>query len=240
MKSEPKSKKPGLLRDCPRQRWQKTAEAVTASDISKAERGLLELSPEQLEAVAKTLGAAPDTFSEASQNPAQETKETPAGTAEKTAIEDQELVALYRAADAGKQKMVISALKGAQENPDLANMLAGILKNNDPETLLNAVKTIIFGANVGELLGTVKNFMGGTNGVGFMNIFKGMTGGEKTDPAKNICADLSAAESCGSKSGKEISVPLLAFTYFYSATLYILLLSFYFWLWRRDIKPEKQ
>ena len=48
-----------------------------------------------------------------------------------------------------------------------------------------------------------------------------------------------AAENSGIQSGKEFSVPLLAFTYFYSATIYILLLSFYFWLWRTDIKPEK-
>lgn len=30
----------------------------------------------------------------------------------------------------------------------------------------------------------------------------------------------------------EVSIPLMAFTYFYSSTFYILLLSFYFWLWR--------
>ena len=41
-----------------------------------------------------------------------------------------------------------------------------------------------------------------------------------------------------SKTG-EISVPLLAFTFFYSVALYILLLSFYFWQWRTDIKPEE-
>lgn len=38
---------------------------------------------------------------------------------------------------------------------------------------------------------------------------------------------------------KQISVPLLAFTFFYAVVIYILLLSFYFWLWRTDIKPEK-
>ncbi|MBP5168627.1 MAG: hypothetical protein ILP14_05415 [Oscillospiraceae bacterium] len=38
---------------------------------------------------------------------------------------------------------------------------------------------------------------------------------------------------------KEISVPLLAFTFFFSVAIYILLLGFYFWQWRTDIKPEK-
>ena len=37
-----------------------------------------------------------------------------------------------------------------------------------------------------------------------------------------------------------ISVPLLAFTFFYSIAIYILMLSFYFWQWRKDIKQEKQ
>ena len=41
------------------------------------------------------------------------------------------------------------------------------------------------------------------------------------------------------KSKKEISVPLLAFTFFYSVSIYTVLLSFYFWQWRKDIKPEK-
>ena len=36
-----------------------------------------------------------------------------------------------------------------------------------------------------------------------------------------------------------ISVPLLAFTFFYSIAIYILMLSFYYWQWRKDIKQEK-
>ncbi len=37
----------------------------------------------------------------------------------------------------------------------------------------------------------------------------------------------------------KVSVPLLAFTFFYSVAIYILMLSFYFWQWRKDIKPKK-
>ena len=33
---------------------------------------------------------------------------------------------------------------------------------------------------------------------------------------------------------KEISVPLLAFTFFYSVAIYILLIGFYFWHWYKQ------
>ena len=190
---------------------------VTASDISKAERGIKELTPEQLEALAAVLGVAPESLTGAE----------PADAPDEPPVSDQELLALFRAADADKQTMVVSALKGAQVNPELASLLAGILKNNEPGALLNAVKTIILGANVGDLLGFVKYFMGSISGSG------------KAGAAKSGSAGSSAAESCGGQNGNEISVPLLAFTYFYSATFYILLLSFYFWSWNKDIKPEK-
>ena len=36
-----------------------------------------------------------------------------------------------------------------------------------------------------------------------------------------------------------MSTPLLAFTFFYTVSIYTLLLSFYFWQIRTDIKPEK-
>ena len=40
--------------------------------------------------------------------------------------------------------------------------------------------------------------------------------------------------------GRSISNPLLAFTFFYSVSIYLLMIAFYFWLWRTDIKPEKR
>lgn len=36
------------------------------------------------------------------------------------------------------------------------------------------------------------------------------------------------------KKDREISVPLLAFTYFFSTSIYILLLGFYFWDWHKE------
>lgn len=36
------------------------------------------------------------------------------------------------------------------------------------------------------------------------------------------------------KKDREISVPLLMFTYFFSTTFYVFLLGFYFWHWHKD------
>lgn len=46
-------------------------------------------------------------------------------------------------------------------------------------------------------------------------------------------------KSGANTDGTTILVPLLAFTYFFAVSFYILLLSFYFWNWNKDIKPAK-
>ena len=204
------------------------AAGVSAAAISKAERGIKELTAEQLEAVAGVLGAA----FQSRQAP------VPAGEDTLTA-EDQTWLELYRAAEPDKQKAALSLLKGVQENPELTNMLAGMLKGTDPKELLIALKNIVSGCNVGELFNLVKNLMSSTKDGGLMSAFMGMSGGSPSGISSSGSAGCPNAESGGSPNGKEISVPLLAFTYFYSSTIYILLLSFYFWLWRTDIKPEK-
>lgn len=64
------------------------AGCITASDISKAERGIKELTPEQLEAIAAALGAAPESTVEAE----------PADAPDEASVSDQQLLDLYRAA----------------------------------------------------------------------------------------------------------------------------------------------
>lgn len=36
------------------------------------------------------------------------------------------------------------------------------------------------------------------------------------------------------KKDREISVPLLAFTFFYTVTIYLLMIGFYFWHWHKE------
>ena len=37
----------------------------------------------------------------------------------------------------------------------------------------------------------------------------------------------------------EYSSSILSFTFWYAVVIYVFAISFYFWLWRKDIKPEK-
>ena len=75
----------------------------------------------------------------------------------------------------------------------------------------------------GDIMNKIKGFLGSDMGKSLMNGAKNIFGGENNNE----------------RYGRSMSVPLMAFTYFYTISHYILLLSFYFWLWRKDIKPEK-
>ena len=37
---------------------------------------------------------------------------------------------------------------------------------------------------------------------------------------------------------KEVSIPVLAFTFFYAVSIYLLLLGFFFWDWHKEDKSE--
>lgn len=203
---------------------------VAVAELSKAERGIKDLAPEKLEAVARALDVEPGSL----QDPAPAAGEIlTAGSVELTA-EERELIDLYRTADADKRKMAVAILKGTMGSQDYVNFLAGMLKGTDSAALLNAVKSMILSSKVEDLLAIAKNLMG-KNGMGLMGALTGTPGSGNA----GVPGDTPAMDGNVNGSGSEISVPLLAFTYFYSATIYILLLSFYFWLWRRDIRPEK-
>ena len=210
------------------------AECVTAGEISKAERGLKDLTPEQLEAVAKALGADPDSLLD----PPAAVEALAAAPVLLTA-EEQELIELYREADAEKRKMAIAILKGTMGGQDFVNFAAGMLRGIDSAELINAVKNLVLSSKVEDLLAIGKNLMAGKAGMGLMSILTGKPGSGCAGASAGSSADVPALGGNVNSTSKEISVPLLAFTYFYSATIYILLLSFYFWLWRTDIKPEK-
>ena len=206
------------------------AAGVAVAELSKAERGIKDLAPEKLEAVAKALDVAPESL----KDPAPAAGETATAKPVELTEEERELIDLYRTADADKRKMAVAILKGTMGSQDYVNFLAGMLKGTDSTALLNAVKSMILSSKVEDLLAIAKNLMG-KNGMGLMGGLTGMPGSGNAD----VPGGASGMDGNVNGGGSEISVPLLAFTYFYSATIYILLLSFYFWLWRRDIRPEK-
>lgn len=181
---------------------------VSVKDISKAERGLKDLTPEQAGAVGKVLG----------------------GACADALPDKKELLKLYSAAPDAAKKAAVAALKGEAPQMNPMAMLSGMMKGGMSKEMMSGVKDMIKNARVGDLMGMMKKFMGSGMLSGMMGGMAGMMGGSAPS-GKGVKTD-------GSE-GKEISQPLLAFTFFYSVAIYILLLSFYFWLWRRDIKPEK-
>ena len=197
---------------------------VTASDISKAERGIEELSAEQLKAIAEATGVEPEFLMDgaaAAEEAPFAAEETASNTQEEATPEtlsdsEKELLALYRSASAGSKKAVMFVLKGERQLlPKLKSMLAGLMKN--------------LGENGENPF--AKMMGGGENGA---NPVPGMIGG-----LMSMMGSLVGKMGGGENPDKQVSGSLLAFTYFYSVSIYILLLSFYFWQWRTDIKPEK-
>lgn len=201
---------------------------VSATDISKAERGLIELSPEQLQAIAAATGARPNA-AEAVQAPAE--KETPAdlqkndiketpSNAQITVVlnaAEKELLDLYKASDPITQMLIFYVLK--RKKPQMQEVMA----------LLGGLLTNLSKSGENPLAGLMSK-MGGNSGspmAGILNGIKGMVGGSKSN-----------AEGENQK-GSGAPGYLMSFTYMYSVTIYIFLLSFYFWLQRKDIKPEK-
>ena len=163
-------------------------DGLSASTLGKAERGERELTPQQLEAIAKATGTSPEAL-----------------TATAPAITEEEVLSLFKAADPGTQQAAVSLLKGEkQAAPDPMAAFSKMLAD-------------------GDVINKFKKFLGSDTGKAILNGAKNIFGGENNNE----------------RYGRSMSVPLMAFTFFYSISHYILFLSFYFWLWRKDIKPEK-
>ena len=200
----------------------KAVDGVTASNISKAERGIEELTPEQLKAVADAIGVAPESLLDAAAADAPSSEEASPDAREEAApdapvsltAEEKELLELYKTASAGSRKAALFVLKSERQLiQKLMSALAGMMKKCEN------------GEN------PFANMMSGSGD----NPISGMMGG-----LKSIIGGIVGKVGDGENQDKQVSGSLLAFTYFYSVSIYILLLSFYFWQWRTDIKPEKQ
>ena len=129
---------------------------VTVYELSKAERGIKELTPDKLDSVAKALNVTAESL----QDPAPYKEETPVIAAGTLTAEELELLDLYRSADAEKRQMAIAILKGTMGSRDYVNFLAGMLKSGNSAELLNAVKSMILSSKVEDLLAIAKNLMG--------------------------------------------------------------------------------
>ena len=126
---------------------------LTASDISKAERGLKELSDDQLKQIAKATGVTQSSLLNAAKGsagaakPAKKPAAKPkkpasasstsstAGYSMKVTAAEKKMLDLYRKADADTRKAAMKLLKGDQ-GEDLLNAILG----NAVEMLLNSKK----------------------------------------------------------------------------------------------------
>jgi len=118
----------------------KKIKTLSASDISKAERGEKELTREELIAIAKLTGVTQKSLLEAPKsstakkttNKTSTTKKTTStGTTMKVTATEKKLVELYRAADSDTKKEVMKTLKGDASDAEevLSDLLGGILKS---------------------------------------------------------------------------------------------------------------
>ena len=115
---------------------------VTASDISKAERGEKELSQAVLKKIAKATGVTQASLLNAPKGASGKTSSGKTGSSGKTSGElkltaaEKKLVELYRAADADTKKAAVSLLKGEKtEGGILGTLFSGAM-----DTLLGGKK----------------------------------------------------------------------------------------------------
>ena len=234
-------------------------DGITAADISKAERGLTQLLPEQLQSITAALGIAPEA---PAAPPAEEAAQEPAPQPAAPAADTAELLDLYRQADPGTRDAVLVLLKGEMDYKPILMSVAGSLMKNltlgggPIAGILNNVQQLFNPASDGadNPLVTILNGLTGIVG-GVMSMKASFTkekaekaAGEKAETrecAKPADTGAKAAPAAGEKAvspaiEKVASGPLLGFTFSYSVVIYLLLISFYFWLLRTDITPQDE
>ena len=139
---------------------------LTASDVSKAERGEKELTKEQLKSIAKIIGVTQKSLLDAPSGVTAKTSSTTAAkkkTSKATAAStssvkltatEKKLVEAYRAADTKTRKNAMNVLKGTDKTTAgiLENFLTGILTRTVPEEDYEDAAPVIYSLeeNAGE------------------------------------------------------------------------------------------
>ena len=106
---------------------------LSASDISRAERGEKDLTQEQLKLIAKATGVTQKSLLEAAKGSSSKKKtgSSSSSSASKTSMKvtatERKLVELYRAADSATKKEAVKLLKGSAGESVLESFLGGAL-----------------------------------------------------------------------------------------------------------------
>ena len=109
----------------------KKVDGVSASDISKAERGEKELSQAALKQIAKATGVTQASLLEAAKgksgtSSSSSSKKTSTGTSVKVTAAEKKLLELYRKADADTKKEAVRVLSGKQAD-GLSDIMSSLL-----------------------------------------------------------------------------------------------------------------
>ena len=104
----------------------KKVKGVTASDISKAERGEKELTQDALKQIAKATGVTQKSLLEAASSGAKKKTAAKKTEALKLTAAEKKLVELYRAADSDTKKAAEKLLKGDKSSNVLSGLLEGV------------------------------------------------------------------------------------------------------------------
>ncbi len=108
---------------------------LSASDISMAERGLMDLTQDQLKKIAKITGVTQTSLLNAAKGTAK--KSTASKTSMQVTAAERKLVELYRKASADEKKAALKALKG--ENSLTGDLLESLLDNISTEKVLDTL-----------------------------------------------------------------------------------------------------
>ena len=178
-------------------------EGVTASGISKAERGLKELTSEQLRAIAEATGVGPETLMAAEPAEAEPAKEAAEEITVEVTEEEKELIDSFQAADAETQEAVVSVLKNEPPQSPLAGVVSGVAgmmgvspeKGEQISGVVNGITGLVgsSGEKGGQMVDTV-------NGVA------GMVGAlaASENPVANVVDGLTGILSASVKNGDQI------------------------------------
>ena len=102
---------------------------ASASDISQAERGLKELTTDQLKQIAKATGVTQKSLLDAAKGTASSSSSNKKTSSSKTSMSltatEKKLVTLYRNADSDTKKAVMNLLKG--EDSSVTDALGGLV-----------------------------------------------------------------------------------------------------------------
>ena len=115
---------------------------LSASDISEAERGLKDLTQEQLKKIAKATGVTQTSLLEAAKGSSTK-KSTAAKSSMQVTATERKLVEAYRKASASEKKAAMNALKGTGSLTE--EIFEAVLDSVDTEKILESVLDGVLG-----------------------------------------------------------------------------------------------